>query len=289
MTEPEGTPPEGTPPEGTPGDEPKSTVLPDHIKSMDSMKDIKDIENLVKSFENAQTMIGKRALVLPEANDPPEKWKEFHESVGAAKSSEGYDFKMEKPPEGVNVSEKFDKYMKEVFHEQGLRPSQGRTIYLKQMSFFADEAKEMPAKLEQAVADLEQESKTKFGEAYAETVELGQRAINYMQVQGLVDKLKHYGLETDPDFLEGFSKIGRLITEAHGEGGSPASGFTNELTPEQAKLKMNALGQDAEFMKLYTSDPTILPDKGSLIAINEAKAKMKALMLQAWPEVDTKV
>ena len=88
--------------------------------------------NFLKSYESAQSMLGKR-VEIPGADATPEMVKAFHKLLGVPEKADGYEYKapdLSKEPEAVQkmwasqVDAKLPEAMKAIALEAGLNPKQ---------------------------------------------------------------------------------------------------------------------------------------------------------------------
>lgn len=84
---------------------------------------IKDMSDFVKSWENAQSVVGKlqadRFVEKPSKNATPEQWAEYYAAGGRPESPDGYEFTV---PDGADADA--INAMRPKFHEMGLSNKQ---------------------------------------------------------------------------------------------------------------------------------------------------------------------
>jgi len=263
----------GTPPGSGPGV--TSTPIPDHFKDNPALKDIKDFEGLMKTYESAQSMIGKTRLPLPGADATPEAWKEFHTSIGAPDSPDKYNMTLDQYPEGVVHDQKMEDAFRGVFGEIGLRQDQVTKIVQTLAEFQGGQVASMGEASDLQVAEWEQESKKQFGKAYDETISLGQRAVGFINDPELSNLLIETGLAHHPAVTKAFSTFGKMIAEHRGEGGEGAS-FNQVMSPDSAKQELTRLRADKDFMTVYM-------EAGNSPQKRAAMEKMNKLLDMAHP------
>lgn len=90
----------------------------------------KPVQEVFKSFVNAQQLIGGEKITLPTGkNDTPEYWQQVFDRLGRPKDADGYQFEKPQLPEGLAYNEDLEKKFKKVCHEAGILPKQAATLY----------------------------------------------------------------------------------------------------------------------------------------------------------------
>jgi hypothetical protein len=123
--------------------------IPEEYRAKPYMEGINSFEDLMKQFDNAQSLIGKRPYELPHENSPQEKWDEFYNKLGRPESPDKYEFKNPELPEGVAVDENVDQNIKSIFHEAGLTNEQANAVRNKYLESVAKQQQEQEAQLDQ--------------------------------------------------------------------------------------------------------------------------------------------
>lgn len=116
----------GVPPENTPS---FIETIPEGYREKPYMQNIKDMDGLLEQFDNAQGLLGKKAL--PTEDSTPEEWTEFYNKLGRPEDFNSYEFEDIEMPEGLKRSEEAQAKVKELFHEVGLTPKQAKTLQSK--------------------------------------------------------------------------------------------------------------------------------------------------------------
>lgn len=127
-------------------------------------KDINSIDDLWKSYDGAQNLIGNRPAGIPDFNTAsPEEVATFNKSFGVPDTPDAYEFNL---PEGVELNGT-DEKARNIFHEAGLNKNQADVVMQKYM--------EMEA---QAQADMDTQFDEVIQKHFGETFEQDQKQVH---------------------------------------------------------------------------------------------------------------
>lgn len=196
-----------------------------------------DYANVLKSYVNAQKMIGKEKVVLPGKNATDEDWNNFYSRIGRPEL-EKYEVKLK---EGQEVDENFLKKYKEVAHKSGLLPKQAEGLF----HWYHDEVEgAQKAALEEHKQKAENELfalKKDWGAGFEREVDLAKRALRQFASQEEIEALKESGLTSNVKFVRLLNKIGKGLKE---DSFSHESAGTFGITKEDASNKISAMYAD---------------------------------------------
>lgn len=225
------------------------TDLPADIREDPSLQDIQDVNNLAKSYVNAQRMIGKNRVALPAENSTSEEWGQFYDSLGRPKEATSYDFGPRPTlADGMIYDEAMEAKYRDLAHKSGLSNDQAKQLYSDWNALMSEQhentQRDVAMQRETWLKDLKQE----FGQAYNERVDLAQRAVRHFGGDEMTKWFDETGQGDNPLFIKMFATMGEYIAEGRAE--KPAQrGFI--MTPEQARHEIEKLQQDNSFMQRY--------------------------------------
>lgn len=206
-----------------------------------SLKAINDVPSLIKSYVNAQKLIGADKVVIPKADAPQEDWNNFYAKMGKPSSLE--EFKVE-PIENGAIEQEFTDAFKQAAFEANLLPHQAQKL-LAAMNDYEAQANEAfvaqsKEKFEAAVTEL----KGEWGDAFESKVKMANDLARDFGGQELLDHLKNTGIGADPMIVKAFVKMAEQMKGEDGTVGKnrPTGGV---LTPDEAKQKYLAIMDDA--------------------------------------------
>jgi hypothetical protein len=216
--------------------------LPDDLKAEPSLQTFKGkgAADVLKSYVNAQRMIGGEKVVIPTGkNDTPEAWDAFYARLGRPEDPEKYEF--EQMPEGLPVSPEFQKSVKALAHGMGLHPKQAAALNKAVTGWLGETFKAHNESQQKAMEAAETALRTEWGNGYDKNLELAGKVIDTYggkpeEIQAFKEK---FG--SDPVAIKVLANLGNLIGEGNFiKGEAPA--FLS--TPEQAKSKAQAIMTD---------------------------------------------
>ena len=213
--------------------------LPDDMKDKPFLKNINNLETLVKSFEHAQSMVGAEKVAIPSKNAGPEEWTEVFKKLGLP-DEENYNLGIENDEANKDYLEK----LKPVFYKNGVLPHQAKEIVQSIMN--AD--KEAFEKYQETMNNQQAEGllnlKKEWGSAYGEELSKAKAALTEFTDEETRAAIRESGLGSNPSVIKLLAKVGATLSEDKilGEGGT-ANGLP---TPAQAREESKTIMGDKE-------------------------------------------
>jgi hypothetical protein len=214
--------------------------LSEDLRGAKSLSNFKDVNDLAKSYLNAQALIGKRIQDMG-----PEDLAHINHLRGVPQSPDAYSLPAELQPEAV------DWYRKAAM-EAGLSQEQARKLSENFImnNRLAAEKQQQQIQLQHTnwINDLKQE----FGSAFDQRIDIAKRAVDAFGGQELKQLLNETGLGNNPVVVKMFAKIGANILEDQLVRADYEK--TAGMTPADAKAVMNNKMLDPEFRSaLYSA------------------------------------
>lgn len=220
--------------------------LPDDLKSDASLKDIKNVSELAKSFIHAQKLVGAEKVVLPGKEATDEDWGKVYDQLGRPKDPESYGLR---PREGVDETiiskEGVDGYA-QFAHKTGLTTKQANA----NLDFFTDikvaeKAAELEAINQRNEANIES-LKEEFGNAFDKNVQIASSLVNNLKNgDALREVINEAGLGTSPVVFKALVELAAHFGEDRLEGlDKMNTGSAGSLTPEQAEAELHELDKN---------------------------------------------
>ena len=237
-----------TPPQG--GNPPPLTIdkwreiIPEDIRGDASLKDIKDITGLAKSYVNAQKLVGSK-LSIPKEDDEA-AWNDLYGKLGRPESAEKYQVKRPELPEGFRYDENQEKQFLPIAHKLGLNNKQTNAL----IAWKAELDKQGHEQYKQGAQEAGEALKKEWGNNYDNKIAVAQRVVKDYADKAVVDFLESSKLGNNPAFIKFMYDIGSHLVE---DGGAPRSGGDNggANTKDEASKKIAALLADPAFAKKY--------------------------------------
>jgi len=226
--------------------------LPDDIKGDAHLAGIADVPALAKGYLNAQSLIGKKSIGLPEEGWTPDQHGEFFDKLGRPTDGDGY-----KNSEGVKLAEgvaQNPEAMKEaraLFHKIGLTESQGRELLDFQTKFDNANFEAGNKSVEDGRAKAEMTLKQDFGDDYANKMDLANSVLKQFGDEAFIESLVSTGLANNVSMVKFLANAGAgmLEDQAHGRG-------LNRMEtqgPGAAKAEIANLTLDKQFMNAWNT------------------------------------
>jgi hypothetical protein len=239
--------------------------LPADIKDDPSLKPIKDISGLAKSYVNAQKMIGADKIVLPGKNATEAEWANLYRKMGLPESVDKYELNL---PKDQKLDESLVKGFKEAAHKAGVLPNQAEKI----LNQYIQDTQAVLSKME---ADKKVEAtqkiealKTEWGKDFEKNVRTAQVALKEFGDESFTQYLDQTGLGNDPQVIKFMAKLGNLLSEDQIKGANTGQKFGG-MTMDEVNQKIAAIQSNPKY-----SDPSSLfSDREPLI--NEMQRLME--------------
>lgn len=213
-------------------------TLPEDLKSNGSLKQFKDVASLAKSYVHAQSMIGKKGVVVPGEKASDEEWGAFYKGIGVP-DLDKYEIALQEN-EGV-APESLAKF-KELAHKNGLLPKQAQALF---GSIVEQEKQSRAAKMEEQTRTLNEQIgglKKEWGEGYEKQVAFARVAVKELGGEEFSKYLDESGMGNDVNLIKVMAKVGAMLGEdkIRGEGGGKFG-----MTPAEINSEiMNVMGNE---------------------------------------------
>jgi len=222
--------------------------LPPELREDASLRHIKDIPALAKSYVHAQRMIGADKIALPGRNARPEDWAGVFDRLGRPPSPDAYAFDR---PEGQDMP--YDEALEQAFrgkaHELGLLPQQAKGLFDWWLNTQMQAYRDLQLNAASGRQENEQLLRGEWGMAYDRHVGAANAALRRFADEELTGRLGE-GLGNDPAFIRFCAKVGALLAEDRLAGeGAPMGG------PGEARRKIAEVLADRAHPYFNNRDP----------------------------------
>lgn len=247
---PGGTSPEGSVvPTSSEGTVNWRDSLPDDIKSHTAISQFPDVGMLAKSYIHAQSMVGKKGVIVPGEKASDEEWGSFFKSIGQPERDK-YDIKA---PEGVQVNPEVLNQFKEMAHKNGLLPKQAQGLLDWYTKYEGQVIAQTKAQKDAAEKQSVEQLKVEWGEGFDKQSKLAQMAVNELGGDEFKKYLGDKGLINDTYLAKVFAKVGKLMGEdkIRGEGGGKFG-----MTPVEIQSEINSVYSNFSHPYFDTTHPS---------------------------------
>jgi hypothetical protein len=252
----------------------KSNLPSDYVNSPTMQKFTDDKDGLAKAVQShlsLEKLLGHEKVPLPKDDKDIAGIQAFNKAMGIPDTAEGYALKDATIPDSMKSMSFDKKTFAETVHKFGLTPKQANGLWeaYTQMSMgvYNKYVTENNAQLAQLVNELKQE----WGDAYDPNVELGQMVINKFSDSEEAANYITASLLKNPQGAKFLAKIGSQFAE-NKIGDFKYQRFS--FTPEQAKQEIDKIMNDPQH-------PYLNPK-----ATNEEHDRAVLYVNQLWEQVN---
>jgi len=216
-------------------------MIPTDLREHPSLSPIKDVENLARSYVNAQRLIGSDKIPMP-VNPTDEDLDRIYGKLGRPEAPDGYGIKAD----GQIVTEDVATNFSDVAHKLRLNPEQAEGImeYYKstvQQAMTAD-----AGLVEEARESTEATLRQEWGRAYEQKVEAAAKTAQEFADQSVFDLTLSDGskLGDNAEFIKAFAKIAEFRQTVTSEDTVAEMSQSNVMTPANARAEIDAIMGD---------------------------------------------
>jgi len=214
-------------------------LIPEQFKEDKSLSNFNNMEDLLKSYKHAQSLVGADKIPVPNKHATEEDWNEVFKRLGAPESPDDYKYNIkDQEMDPAQVSE-FNK----TAHKLGLLPQQAEGL----IKFYNEMNGNVAASQEEAAAQgqlaTETELKKEFGPQFAKRLDQAKRlAVNSLGSEFLENTFLKDGsrLGDNLKVIKAFSTLADKLSEDEiikGDG-------TEYMTAKDIEKEINELTQD---------------------------------------------
>tara|TARA_R110002020_G_scaffold161060_1_gene345790 strand:+ start:274 stop:1080 length:807 start_codon:yes stop_codon:yes gene_type:complete len=212
-------------------------ALPEDVREDPSMQAIQTVDNLAKSYVNAQKMIGADKIIVPNKYAEENEWQDVFTKLGLPETPDKYEIAVN----DKEVDKEFFSNFKQAAHGAGILPNQAQKIFdwYNEASgkMVQDQTNQTQATEKEAIDSLRNE----WGSAYDSKLKAAHAGVSHYGNEELTAFLEETGLGNNPNIIKTFAKIGESLSEDAFKDGGP----TNfGMTPQDAQTQINSVMAD---------------------------------------------
>lgn len=241
-------------------------MIPEEIRQHPSLSPIKDVENLARSYVNAQRLIGADKIPMP-VNPSDEDLDRIYNRLGRPETPEGYQL----TADGNIVTEELVKDFADFSHKLRLTPEQASSI----MDYYRSSVEQTNAgSVEQAEEfrkTTEEALKSEWGRAYDQKLNQAVNAAKEFSNPEIFDLQLSDGsrLGDNPEFIKTFAKIAEFRQTVTSEDTISENAQSSVMTPKQAQAEIDVILNDKSHAYW---------DKSNIVGRQQAIQRMQELM-----------
>lgn len=243
-------------------------MIPEELREHPSISPIKDVENLARSYVNAQRLIGADKIAVP-VNPTDEDLDRIYDRLGRPETPKDYSFDID----GNVITEEVASNYADVAHKLRLTPDQAKGVldYYKNAveQFDSNSLESAEIAKEETVQSLRQE----WGRAFDQKVEAAARVAQEFADPEMFNITLADGskLGDNAEFIKAFAKIADFRQSVTSEDTVAEMSQSNVMTPATAQAEIDAIMNDKSHAYWDRKNP---------IARQKAVERMQHLMEQ---------
>lgn len=243
-------------------------MIPEELRDHPSISPIKDVENLARSYVNAQRLIGADKIAVP-VNPTDEDLDRIYDRLGRPEAPSDYGFDVD----GNVITEELATDYADVAHKLRLTPDQAKGI-LDYYRSSVEQSGEHSLELAEAAKEQTVESlRSEWGRAFDQKVEAAARVAQEFADPDMFNITLADGskLGDNAEFIKAFAKIADFRQSVTSEDTVAEMSQSNVMTPATAQAEIDAIMNDKSHAYWDRKNP---------IARNKAVERMQHLMEQ---------
>ena len=216
-------------------------MIPEDLRSDPSLSPIKDVENLARSYVNAQRLIGSDKLPMP-VNPTAEDLDNIYNRLGRPETAEGYSFETD----GNIITEETAKGYADIAHKLRLTPDQASGV----LEYYKDIAQNSVAQTQQQETEsrerVEQELKAEWGNNYESKLIAAKNVVDEFASAEILDMQLADGtrIGNHPEFIKAFAKMADFRHSVTSEDTISDAPRSTVLTTQSAQAEIDAIMND---------------------------------------------
>lgn len=217
------------------------TMIPEDIREHPSFGPIKDVENLARSYVNAQRLIGSEKIPMP-VNPTDEDLDNIYNRLGRPEAPEGYEIKAD----GNVITEDVAQQYADIAHQLRLTPQQAQGVLEYYRSSVANSADQMQQMVADQANNTEAELRREWGNNYDSKIAAASNVAREFAGDDVLGMQLSDGtlVGNHPAFIKAFAAMADFKTTVTSEDTINESASSHGLSPKQAQAEIDAIMGD---------------------------------------------
>ena len=214
-------------------------LIPEEFKEDKSLSNFNNMEDLLKSYKHAQSLVGADKIPVPNKHSTDEDWHEVFKRLGAPDTPEDYKYNLKDVEMDQNQVKEFNK----AAHQLGLLPKQAEGLIKFYNEMNGNEAASQEEAAAQAQLVTETELKKEFGPQFAKRLDQAKKlAVNSLGSDFLENTFLKDGSRIGDNIkvIKAFSELADKLSEDEiikGDG-------SDYMTAKDIEKEINELTQE---------------------------------------------
>lgn len=216
-------------------------MIPEDIREHPSFGPIKDVENLARSYVNAQRLIGSEKIPMP-VNPTDEDLDNIYNRLGRPEAPEGYEIKAD----GNVITEDVAQQYADIAHQLRLTPQQAQGVLEYYRSSVANSAEQMQQMVADQANNTEAELRREWGNNYDTKISAASNIAREFAGDDVLNMQLSDGtlVGNHPAFIKAFAAMADFKTTVTSEDTINESASSLGLSPKQAQAEIDAIMGD---------------------------------------------
>lgn len=208
-------------------------VNPEYAKEP-SVRNMKSMDDLMKSYIHAQKTIGMDKVVIPSKTATREQWGEFYKRIGHPESLDKYEVGFKKDS---SLEESTREVMKKIAFENGILPHQAQGMFDQLEAFSAESRLKMQQNSKAQVDAVVTELKTEWGDGFNNKISNALEAAKKFGGEEFIAHLEASGMGNDKKLIKLLSSIGEALIPQTPKG-------LDSKTPQEVDVSLDSILSD---------------------------------------------
>lgn len=216
-------------------------MIPEELRDHPSLSPIKDVENLARSYVNAQKLIGADKIPLP-VNPTDEDLDRIYSRLGRPETSDGYEIKAD----GNIITEDIAKEYSDIAHKLRLSPQQANGILEYYQSLASQSESSMEERDAQVMQETELALKKEWGDDFGNKLSMAKEVVESFGSLEMLDMRLADGTKVGnhPDFIKAFAKMADFRHNMTTEDTVADAPMARTLSRQAAQNEIDAIMND---------------------------------------------
>lgn len=216
-------------------------AIPEDLREHPSLSPIKDVENLARSYVNAQRLIGADKIPMP-VNPTEEDLDRIYSKLGTPESPDKYGI----AADGNVLTEEAANAYADVAHKLRLTPDQANGVLEYYRATVQNDMEQFSQVNEKAMEDAASSLQAEWGVEYDAKIQSAQKAVDQFEAGGIMEMQLADGtkLGNHPEIIRAFAKIADFRQNVTSEDTVSESTSSLGMSVQQAGNEIQAIMGD---------------------------------------------
>jgi len=214
------------------------STIPEDLRDHPSLGPIKDVENLARSYVNAQRLIGADKLPMP-VNPTTEDLDNIYSRLGRPESAEGYEI----PVDGNIITEEVAKSYADIAHNLRLTPDQANGVLEYYRAMVQESGSMSEAAESQQRNNTEMALRKEWGDEFDARIEDAGKIAKQFGSSDLLEMRLTDGTKVGnhPDFIKAFANMAEFRSSVTSEDTVADSTISSTLSRREAQAEIESI------------------------------------------------